>query len=306
MPPAEPVVVEPVVEPVVVEPAGSARFVVDDEALWPAVAALAGRRVVALTGAGMSTASGIPDYRGPLTRQKARNPVRFAQFVGDERARRRYWARATLGWPRIRDAVDNDAHRALAALETRGRLTGVITQNVDRLHTKAGSRRVVELHGALRDVGCLACGHVVDRDDVQARLIAANPGFLVVAAAAAAAQAAPDGDVDLHDGLVDDFVVVACARCGGALKPRVVYFGENVAADVVAAARALGDDADALLVAGTSLEVYSGRRFVDAACARGIPVVIVNRGPTRSDDRATVKIEGDVVDVLVRLARAVA
>jgi NAD-dependent SIR2 family protein deacetylase len=278
--------------------------VVDDELLLPAVAALSGRRLVALTGAGMSTSSGIPDYRGPLTRQKARNPVRFAQFVGDERARRRYWARATLGWPRIRDADANDAHRALAALEQRGLLVGVITQNVDRLHHRAGSRRVVELHGALCDVGCLACGRVVDREHVQRRLLAQNPGFVDQAAAIAAAQAAPDGDVDLHDDLVDGFVVVACEHCGGALKPRVVYFGENVDRAVVDDAHALVRDGDALLVAGTSLEVYSGRRFVDAAVARGVPVVIVNLGSTRSDAVATVKIEGDVVDVLTRLARA--
>jgi NAD-dependent SIR2 family protein deacetylase len=278
--------------------------VVDNEDLLPAVLALSGRRVVALTGAGMSTSSGIPDYRGPLTRQKARNPVRFSQFVADERARRRYWARATLGWPRIRDAAENDAHRALALLEARGRLTGVITQNVDRLHHRAGSRRVVELHGALCDVGCLSCGHVVDREHVQRRLLAENPGFFERAAAAAAAQAAPDGDVDLHDDVIDGFVVVACEACGGALKPRVVYFGENVARDVVDDARALLDDGDALLVAGTSLEVYSGRRFVDAAVARGMPVVIVNLGTTRSDDVATVKIDGDVGDVLTRLARA--
>jgi NAD-dependent SIR2 family protein deacetylase len=278
--------------------------VVGDEDLLPAVLALSGRRVVALTGAGMSTASGIPDYRGPLTRQKARNPVRFSQFVADERARRRYWARATLGWPRIRDATENDAHRSLAVLEARGRLCGVITQNVDRLHHAAGSRRVVELHGALCDVGCLSCGVVVHRDVVQQRLLAQNPGFLERAAAAVALQAAPDGDVDLHDDVVDGFVVVACEACGGALKPRVVYFGENVAKDVVDDARSLLSDGDALLVAGTSLEVYSGRRFVDAATAAGVPVVIVNLGPTRSDAVATVKIDGDVVDVLSRLARA--
>jgi NAD-dependent SIR2 family protein deacetylase len=278
--------------------------VIDDEQLLPAVVALSGRRVVALTGAGMSTASGIPDYRGPLTRHKARHPVRFAQFVTDERARKRYWARATLGWPRIRDAVANDAHVALAELEARGRLVGVITQNVDRLHQKAGSRHVVELHGALCDVGCLDCGHVVDREQVQRRLVEQNPGFLS-RAVAVAAGAAPDGDVDLEDDVVDGFVVVGCDSCGGSLKPRVVYFGENVAVNVVTGARTLLQQADALLVAGTSLEVFSGRRFVDAAQARGLPIVIVNLGPTRSDAVATVKIDGDVVDVLRRLARAV-
>jgi NAD-dependent SIR2 family protein deacetylase len=276
---------------------------VDDEVLLPAVLALSGRRIAVLTGAGLSTSSGIPDYRGPLTRQKARNPVRFSQFVADERARRRYWARATLGWPRIRDARANVAHEALAALEARARVTGVITQNVDGLHTAAGSRRVVELHGRLADVGCLACGVVVDREHVQARLLAANPSFH---ARVGSVEAAPDGDVELADDVVDGFVVVACEACGGALKPRVVYFGENVPVDVVAAARALLDEGDALLVAGTSLEVYSGRRFVDAAVARGLPVVIVNQGPTRSDDTATVRVDGDVCDVLVRLSRALA
>jgi NAD-dependent SIR2 family protein deacetylase len=284
--------------PVVAAPSST----VDDEALLPALLALSGRRVVALTGAGMSTASGIPDYRGPLTRQKARNPVRFQQFVADEQARRRYWARATLGWPRIRDAAPNAAHRAVADLEGRGRLVGVITQNVDRLHTKAGSGRVVELHGALHDVVCLGCGVVVDRDDVQRRLLEANPAFVD---RVWCGSAAPDGDVDLDDAVVAGFVVVGCDRCGGALKPRVVYFGENIPPPVVDEARALFAVADALLVAGTSLEVWSGRRFVDAAVQRGIPVVIVNLGPTRSDAAATCRVDGDVVDVLVRLAAAV-
>lgn len=273
-----------------------------DEALAPAIMALAGRRIAVLTGAGVSTASGIPDYRGEGTRQRARNPVRFATFTSDPHARRRYWARAFLGWPRIRDAQPNACHRALAALEQAGRLTGVVTQNVDRLHTRAGSVRVTELHGALDDVVCLSCGLVCAREDVQARLFAANPAFADEARRALAH--APDGDVDLDDALAATFVPVACAGCDGALKPRVVFLGENVEKDVLDDAWRVFDEGRALLVLGSSLEVYSGRRFVDAAQKRAMPVVVVNQGKTRVDDTVTVRVFADVSRAMTRLLPA--
>lgn len=269
-----------------------------DEHLALAVMALAGRRVVALTGAGISTESGIPDYRGPGTRHRARHPMRGAMFAADAEARRRYWARATVGWPRIRDAAPNGGHRALASLEASARLVGVITQNVDGLHQAAGSVRVVELHGALREVGCLACRASLARDAVHARLLEANPGF------GAHGQHAPDGDVDLAPEVVASFRVVACEACGGPLKPRVVYFGENVEADTLARAWAAFDAAEALLVVGSSLEVYSGRRFVHEASRRRWPVVVVNLGPVRGGELATVHVEARAGEVLPQLARA--
>jgi NAD-dependent SIR2 family protein deacetylase len=271
----------------------------EDEALLAPVMLLSGRRTVALTGAGLSTESGIPDYRGPQTRHKARNPVRFREFVKDDAARRRYWARATVGWPRIRGAQPNAAHLALAGLERAGVLAGVITQNVDRLHSRAGSGRVVELHGSLDAVVCLACSRAEKRAALHERLLAQNPALR-----SASADFAPDGDAELPDALVDDFVVVGCLDCGGPLKPDVVYFGENVKPAVLDEAWALLAEAEALLVAGSSLEVYSGRRFVDAAERRDLPIVIVNLGPTRADDRATARVDGRVGDVLPRLAQA--
>ena len=265
--------------------------------LLAAVMALAGKRVVALTGAGISTESGIPDYRGPGTKARARTPMRFAQFAASEAWRRRYWARATVGWPRVRDARPNAGHAALASLQG-ARLSGVITQNVDGLHGAAGSRNVVELHGALREVVCLACRVVSARDDVHARVLDANPAF-----ASLRATFAPDGDVDLADDIVDGFRVVDCA-CGGPLKPRVVFFGENVDADTLARAWQTFDDATALLVVGTSLEVFSGRRFVEEASRRKWPIVVVNMGPTRSDALATVRIDGPTGAALPALATA--
>ncbi len=272
-----------------------------DQELIAAVLALQGKRVVALTGAGISTESGIPDYRGPGTRARARSPMRFAQFIGSDEARKRYWARATIGWPRIRDARPNAAHDALAALERAGRLAGVVTQNVDGLHGRAGSARVIELHGALREVLCLGCAARMDREDVHARILAANPGF-----AARPATFAPDGDVDLDEDVVDRFVPVACPACDGALKPRVVFFGENVAPQTLADAWRCFDEASALLVVGSSLEVYSGRRFVEEAARRGWPIVVVNLGPTRSDALATVRVDARAGEAAPRLAAALA
>jgi NAD-dependent SIR2 family protein deacetylase len=279
-------------------------------ALAPLVALVRGRRVVALTGAGCSTDSGIPDYRGPGA--KPRRPMQYREFVGSAASRVRYWARATVGWPRMAAAAPNAAHRALAAMETRGAIAGVITQNVDGLHQAAGSRRVVELHGALARVRCLGCGGVTARDEIHARLIAANPWLHEGEADVAPAPSrrsvgddvdiAPDGDAELGADAIAGFRVPACDACGGAWKPDVVFFGESVPRPVVDDAWALFDAAEVLLVAGSSLTVWSGYRFVRRAAERGVPVAIVNVGPTRGDADATLKLEGALGDVLPRLA----
>lgn len=260
---------------------------------------LRGRRTVVLTGAGVSTESGIPDYRGPTTRGTARTPIRYHEFVERAEARTRYWSRSALGWPRIRTAEPNDGHRALALLEEAGRSSGVITQNVDGLHQAGGSRRVVELHGSLARVRCLDCGDDTSRAAVQERLLALNPSWR-----ARSAELAPDGDADLPEGAVAAFTVPDCTRCGGVLKPDVVFFGETVPPDRVEAAWALYETADVLLVAGSSLTVYSGYRFVLRAAKDGVPVVIVNLGPTRGDAKAAHRLDGRTGHVLPRLAHA--
>lgn len=262
--------------------------------LTPLVDLLRGRRVAVLTGAGASTESGIPDYRGPRARPRA--PIQYQAFVGDAEARRRYWARAVVGWPRFRAARPNAGHQALADLEARGHAAGLITQNVDRLHHAAGSRTVIELHGALHEVRCLACGAREARDEVQARLEARNPGW-----GAHVTELAPDGDAELPPELVARFEVVACRLCGGALKPDVVFFGEVVPRAVREAAQGLLHASDALLVVGSSLAVFSGYRFVREARELGKPVAIVNLGPTRGDGEADVKVEGRIGEVLPRL-----
>ncbi len=266
------------------------------------VAALAdllrGRRVVALTGAGCSTESGIPDYRGPLpdgSPRPERTPLMFREFVASATARRRYWARAVIGWRAVASARPNPAHRALAEMEERGALRGVITQNVDGLHRAAGSRRVVELHGALARVRCLGCGDTLERAALQERLLARNPDWLDRAPALA-----PDGDADIDE--VAGFAVEDCGACGGPLKPDVVLFGENVPAGVVAAAWNLFDEAEALLVVGSSLAVFSGYRFVRRAAERRIPIAIVNRGATRGDGEASLKLEARAGETLPLLA----
>jgi NAD-dependent SIR2 family protein deacetylase len=266
------------------------------------VAALAdllrGRRVVALTGAGCSTESGIPDYRGPLPDGRPRperTPLMFREFVSSAAARQRYWARAVIGWQAVATARPNPAHHALAEMEERGSIRGLITQNVDGLHRAAGSRRLVELHGALALVRCLGCNQTVERAALQERLLARNPGWLDRARALA-----PDGDADLDD--VTGFAVEDCGACGGALKPDVVLFGENVPAPVVSAAWNLLDEAEALLVVGSSLAVFSGYRFVRRAAERGIAIAIVNRGPTRGDEHATLLIDARAGEALPLLA----
>ena len=265
------------------------------------LALLDGRRAVALTGAGCSTESGIPDYRGPGTRRRAASPIRGPELDRDEAVQRRYWARAMVGWERFSRARPNPAHAALAELERDGALVGIVTQNVDRLHHAAGSRRVVELHGALAEVRCLACGVIEARGSVQTRLRAANPEL-----SKDLAELAPDGDADLPAEALATFRLVGCVRCDGPIKPAVVFFGENVARDVVDRAFALVDEADVLLVLGTSLAVYSGYRFVLHAQKRGMPIAYVNLGEARGEELAAVRVDGRLGEVLPALARALA
>ena len=261
---------------------------------------LRGRRVVVLAGAGVSTESGIPDYRG--AGRSPRRTIQYREFIGSAAVRARYWARSAVGWPVMSAARPNRAHVALAALERAGCVAGVITQNVDGLHAAAGSGEVVELHGALARVRCLGCGGVGARAALQVRIEALNPG--VLARVAALTAAAPDGDAELADGEVAAFQVPTCDACGGALKPDVVLFGENVPAPVVARAWALFDRAEALLVVGSSLAVFSGYRFVVRAAERGVPVAIVNLGPTRGDGAATARVEARLGAALPALAAA--
>ncbi len=255
--------------------------------------ALGDRRWLVLTGAGVSTDSGIPDYRGPDA--VARTPMTGQQFRSGLPARRRYWARAYLGWSAMGGATPNLTHHALARLETDGRISGLITQNVDGLHTTAGSRDVVDLHGRLDRVICLQCETQTSRSALQQRLSALNPGFtaddLVVL---------PDGDIALES--TADFVVADCETCGGPLKPDVVFFGENVPPERVRRCQDLVASAESLVVLGSSLHVFSGRRFVKQAHERGIPIVIVNRGETRADGLATVKLDAGCADVLAPYA----
>jgi len=262
---------------------------------------LRGRRTVALTGAGVSTESGIPDYRSPESLARARRPTHGPEFARSAAVRRRYWARAFVGWERFRHARPGPAHLAAARLEACGVLAALITQNVDRLHHAAGSRRVTELHGALAEVVCLGCGAPESRDALQERLRAENPGW-----EAGAGPTAPDGDAELADERIACFRVPACASCGGVLKPRVVFFGDNVPRPVVEEAYARLAEAEALLIAGTSLAVFSGYRFLVRAAERGIPIVIVNRGPVRGEERAAMKVEASTGETLSAVAARLA
>jgi NAD-dependent deacetylase sirtuin 4 len=249
-----------------------------------------------LTGAGISTESGIPDYRGPETRRRARNPIQYREFLRSAAARRRYWARSMLGWPRIAAARPNPGHEALAALERTGLVHGLLTQNVDGLHSDAGSRELVELHGALREATCLECGRLVPRAALQQALEHENPALL-----AGAVEFAPDGDAELADELVERFRVIDCS-CGGPLKPHVVFFGESVPSARVTRALAMVDRARSLLVVGSSLAVYSGLRFVRRAVERAIPVAIVSLGETRGDPLANVRVDAGAGVTLSALA----
>ncbi len=259
---------------------------------------LAGRRTVALTGAGLSTPSGIPDYRSPGS--PPRTPMTIQMFLSSPDYRRHYWARNHLGWRHMDAARPNAAHHALAILEAEGLISGVITQNVDMLHVKAGSRRVLDLHGSYGRVICLDCGHRISRHLLDDALEAANPGFRERVAGRGAIEVAPDADAVLED--TASFVTVDCSVCGGILKPDIVYFGESVPKSVVAQAYAIVDDADAVLVAGSSLTVMSGLRFVRHAARGGKPIAIVNRGGTRGDDVATLKIDHRCEEILPALA----
>jgi len=255
--------------------------------------------VAAISGAGCSTASGIGDYRDAGGAWKRSAPVQMQDFVRDPRARCRYWARSLLGWPRIACARANPAHRALAALETAGIVHGLITQNVDGLHQQAGHREVIELHGRLADVVCLDCGQRTSRAALQQRLEADN-GWV----SSAVAPALPDGDADLADTIdLTAFQVPDCTACGGVLKPDVVFYGDSVPRERVAASHALVDAADALFIVGSSLMVYSSFRFCRRAQERGIPIVAVNRGVTRADSMLALKVEEDCTSALPTLAQ---
>jgi NAD-dependent SIR2 family protein deacetylase len=258
------------------------------------------RRVFALTGAGCSTASGIPDYRDDQGEWKRRPPVMIQAFRTQDAVYRRYWARAYAGWARFTTAAPSGAHRAFAAWERAGTLLRLVTQNVDRLHQRAGSRAVLDLHGRLDIVLCLGCGERTGRADLQAVMAAANTSWQPAAATA------PDGDADVDGAMVDSFTAPRCERCGGLLKPDVVFFGENVPAERYAHARQALAGADAMLVAGSSLMVYSGFKFVRLAHEAGLPIAIVNRGRTRGDDLAELKVEGDVGSSLLDAVGALA
>jgi NAD-dependent SIR2 family protein deacetylase len=261
-----------------------------------AVAALAGRRVAVLTGAGVSTDSGIPDYRGKGA--PVRTPMTVDQFLASEAARRRYWVGSHLGWRAFAAAEPNDGHLAIADLESRGVATGVITQNVDGLHVRAGSRRVVELHGTMRRVFCTHCGQVFDRRDLARRVEADNPWITVPENIALG----PDGDVLPES--TEGFRIPECTVCGGMLKPDVVFFGEFIPAGKFREAEQLVHGSEALIIAGSSLVVNSGIRLLERARRRRLPIVIVNRGQTRADSRATVKIDAGTSEVLRALAEA--
>ena len=251
---------------------------------------------VVLSGAGLSTESGIPDYRGETGRRRRAEPMTYQRFTGSAEARRRYWARSHLGWRHITAARPNTGHRAVAELRRRGLVTGIITQNVDGLHQAAGADGVVELHGALDRVVCLGCGQRTPRARLDERLRAANPGWDTRAAAPGTVN--PDGDVVLTDAEAETFRVVDCERCGGLLKPDVIFFGENVPPARVRDCYALTESAGALLVLGSSLTVLSGYRFVRHAALHGVPVGIVNRGATRGDEHAVVTLDAPLGETL--------
>lgn len=245
-------------------------------------------RVFVLTGAGCSTASGIPDYRDTDGQWKRTPPVTYQAFTGDARINARYWARSFIGWPRMAQAHPNDVHRALARYENDGRISSLITQNVDGLHQRAGSRDVIDLHGRIDAVVCLGCAAQQPRAAVQEQLAAMNPDW-----AGLEAETAPDGDADLDGHDFSRFRVPACGHCGGMLKPDVVFYGENVPRARYHQAQAALTASDAVLVVGSSLMVYSGYRFVRQAAEAGLPIAILNRGRTRADDLASLKLEAD-------------
>jgi NAD-dependent SIR2 family protein deacetylase len=257
---------------------------------------------VVLSGAGLSTDSGIPDYRGATGSLRRHTPMTYQTFTRDPRGRHRYWARSFVGWRQIRAARPNAGHRAVADLQVDGRVGRVITQNVDGLHQAGGASDVLELHGGLDRTVCLGCGHVAGRAELDERLQAANPTF-----GPRVEEVNPDGDAELPDELLDGFVMVDCLACGdGPLKPDVVFFGETVPRDRVERSFASVEGARSLLVLGSSLTVMSGYRFVLRAAKLGIPVAIVNVGPTRGDAKADVRVDAPLGLVLPELVRRLA
>ncbi|MDP4507749.1 NAD-dependent protein deacetylase [Nonomuraea turcica] len=253
--------------------------------------------VAVLSGAGISTESGIPDYRGPTGQARRAEPMTYQRFVGSAEARRRYWARSHVGWQQIGQARPNAGHRAVAALERHGLLSGIITQNVDSLHQAAGARRVIELHGGLDRVVCLSCRERTSRSDLDRRLREANPHWHAIGH-----QINPDGDAVLTDGQVEGFEVVDCTGCGGLLKPDVIFFGENVPRARVDECFGMVARARVLLVLGSSLAIKSGLRFVTKAAALGLPIAIVNQGPTGGDADATLTLDAPLGTTLTDLA----
>jgi NAD-dependent SIR2 family protein deacetylase len=256
------------------------------------------QRVLVLTGAGISTGSGIPDYRDKNGDWKRPAPMQFNDFVTNAASRQRYWARSMIGWPRIKQARPNAAHKALRQLESAGLIGNLVTQNVDRLHQRAGSASAIDLHGRLDQVQCMKCAHVQSREDYQATLKALNPAWIVHDA-----TTAPDGDADLDGIDFSSFVVPPCPECVGVVKPRVVFFGESIPAATTRTANAALDEADALLVIGSSLMVFSGFRFARTMARRGRPIAMINRGRTRADDLIGLKLEADISESLTQLAR---
>ncbi len=250
-------------------------------------------RLLVLTGAGCSTDSGIPDYRDTNGDWKRAQPVTYQAFVGSLHTRQRYWARSIVGFRKMRGVQPNAAHRALSVLEQQGRIDLLVTQNVDGLHQSAGSRNVIDLHGRIDAVRCLACEARVARNIFQEVLLRRNPAF-----AELDAVGAPDGDADLEHVPFDAFDVPACIACGGLMKPDVVFFGEGVPPDRVHRVMTALDTSDAMLVVGSSLMVYSGFRFVKAMAERGKPVAAVNLGRTRADDLLALKVEANCAEVL--------
>lgn len=261
-------------------------------------------RVLVLTGAGISTESGIPDYRGPTAARRRSSPMTYQEFTGSSAARQRYWARSHVGWRAIVRARPNDGHRAVAALGRLGLLAGLVTQNVDRLHQAAGSTGVVDLHGRLDRVVCLGCGDRSPREVLDHRLRLANADL--EDGAGHVLRMNPDGDVELPDDVVARFRTVDCTACAGMLKPDVVFFGENVPRDRVDRCYGLVESAAALLVLGSSLTVMSGLRFVRRAADRGLPVAIVNQGATRGDEHATLRLDAALGTTLARLVAVLA
>jgi NAD-dependent SIR2 family protein deacetylase len=243
------------------------------------------RRLFVLTGAGCSTESGIPDYRGAQGEWKRSPPVMFQDFMQQPLIRGRYWARSMIGWPHFQLARPNPAHEALVSLERRGRIELLATQNVDRLHQLAGSRNVVDLHGRLDIVRCMSCAHRLPREQLQRELQQRNPDWTELSA-----RVAPDGDADLEARDFANFCVPACPACGGILKPDVVFFGESVPAERVTRSMQAVQAADAMLVVGTSLMVWSGYRFAQAAAEAGKPIAAINLGLTRADDLFEFKV----------------